>query len=112
MVPEYAHIQKTKQIAHHDVLGSFLRAKCGHVSSSDSRSVRLTNGAFEIAEVVGFKARAANLRIVPWPLWMPDDYLRSIEPLIAVVLGCMRWKSAQAREVRRQKKTIDEQRGW
>ena len=47
MVPEYAHIQKTKQIAHHDVLGSFLRAKCGHVSSSDSRSVRLTNGAFD-----------------------------------------------------------------
>jgi hypothetical protein len=27
---------------------------------------------------------------------MPDDYLRAIEPLIAIVLGCMRWKSAQA----------------
>jgi hypothetical protein len=27
-------------------------------------------------------------------------YLRSIEPLIAIVLGCMRWKSAQAHEVR------------
>jgi len=24
---------------------------------------------------------------------MADDYLRSIEPLIAIVLGCMRWKS-------------------
>jgi len=32
---------------------------------------------------------------------MPDDYLRSIEPLIAIVLGYMRWKSAQAYEVRR-----------
>jgi len=27
---------------------------------------------------------------------MPDDYLRSIEPPIAIILGCMRWKSAQA----------------
>jgi hypothetical protein len=27
---------------------------------------------------------------------MPDDYLRLIELLIAIVLGCMRWKSAQA----------------
>ncbi|MEH2567386.1 hypothetical protein V1289_007013 [Bradyrhizobium sp. AZCC 2289] len=33
------------------------------------------------------RARAVNLRIVPWPLWMPDDYLRSIEPLIAIVLA-------------------------
>jgi hypothetical protein len=24
---------------------------------------------------------------------MPNLYLRSIEPLIAIVLGCMRWKS-------------------
>jgi hypothetical protein len=31
---------------------------------------------------------------------MPDDYLRSIEALIAIVLGCMRWKSARAHEVR------------
>ena len=46
------------------------------------------------------RASALNLRIVPRPLWMPDDYLRSIEPLIAIVLGCMRWKSAQAHEVR------------
>ena len=46
------------------------------------------------------RASALNLRIVPCPLWMPDEYLRSIEPLIAIVLGCMRWKSAQAHEVR------------
>jgi hypothetical protein len=31
----------------------------------------------------------------------PFGYLRSIEPLIAIVLACMRWKSAQAQEVRR-----------
>jgi hypothetical protein len=31
---------------------------------------------------------------------MPDVYLRSIEPLIVIVLGCMRWKGAQADEVR------------
>jgi hypothetical protein len=41
---------------------------------------------------------------------MPDGYLRAIEPLIAIVLGCMRWKSAQADEVRRKKRMIDEQR--
>jgi hypothetical protein len=46
-------------------------------------------------------ASPINLRMVPLPLYMPDDYLRSIEPLIAIVLGCMRWKSAQAYEVRR-----------
>jgi hypothetical protein len=39
------------------------------------------------------RASALNFRIVPCPLWMADDYLRSIEPLIAIVLGCMRWKS-------------------
>jgi hypothetical protein len=98
MVPEYAHIQKTKQIAHHDLLGSFLRAKCGHVSSSDSRSVRLTNGAFDRLRKGSVLRRAPQtLRIVPWPLWMPDDYLRSIEPLIAIVLGCMRWGRCGAR---------------
>src|SRR5215468_8351274 len=44
---------------------------------------------------------------------MPDVYLRSIEPLMAIVLGCMRWKSAQAHEVRpRKKRTNEEQRGW
>jgi hypothetical protein len=32
---------------------------------------------------------------------MPDLYLRSIEPLIVIVLGCIRWKGAQADEVRR-----------
>jgi hypothetical protein len=63
-----------------------------------------------IAEVVGFRASAINLRIDPGHLWMPDDYLRAIEPLIAIVLGCMRWKSAQAHEVRRCKRMIDEQR--
>jgi len=42
------------------------------------------------------RASAINLRIVPCLLWMPDVYLRSIEPLIAIVLGCMRWKYAQA----------------
>src|SRR5712672_251493 len=36
-----------------------------------------------------------NLRIVPCPLSMPDAYLRSIEPLIVIVLGCMRRKGAQ-----------------
>src|ERR1700757_1372686 len=35
---------------------------------------------------------------------MPDDDLRSIEPLIAIVLGCMCWKSTQAHEVRSEKK--------
>jgi len=32
---------------------------------------------------------------------MPDEYLRAIEPLIEIVLGWMRWKSAQVDEVRR-----------
>jgi hypothetical protein len=32
------------------------------------------------------RTRAVNFRIVPLHLWMPDDYLRSIEPLIAIVL--------------------------
>jgi hypothetical protein len=35
---------------------------------------------------------------------MPDDYLRAIEPLIAIVLGCMGWKSGQAHEVTTVKK--------
>jgi hypothetical protein len=34
---------------------------------------------------------------------MPDVYLRSIEPLIAIVLGCMHRKGAHAHEVRREK---------
>jgi len=38
---------------------------------------------------------------------MPGIYPRPIEPLIAIVLSCMRWKSVQANEVRRQK---DDQR--
>ena len=58
-----------------------------------------------MAEVVGFKGERQTF------VWFRDDYLRSIEPLIAIVLGCMRWKSAQAHEVRRWKKRmIDEQR--
>jgi len=32
---------------------------------------------------------------------MLDDYLRSIEPLIVIVLECMRRKGAQVDEVRR-----------
>jgi hypothetical protein len=40
---------------------------------------------------------------------MPDDYPGSIELVIAIVLGCMRWKSAQAHQVRREKRMIDEQ---
>jgi hypothetical protein len=47
------------------------------------------------------RASTIDLRIVPYPLWMPDEYLRAIDPLIAIVLGCMRWKSAQDNEVRR-----------
>ncbi|WOH52346.1 MULTISPECIES: hypothetical protein [unclassified Bradyrhizobium] len=30
-----------------------------------------------------------NLRIVPSHLWMLDDYLRSIELLMAFILGCI-----------------------
>ena len=30
---------------------------------------------------------------------MPNDYPRSIEPVIAIVLGCITWKSGQAHEV-------------
>jgi hypothetical protein len=30
---------------------------------------------------------------------MPDEYPGSIEPVIAIVLGWIRWKSAQAHEV-------------
>jgi len=41
---------------------------------------------------------------------MPDDYLRSIEALIAIVLGCIRRNSAQAHECDEEKKMIDEQR--
>ena len=46
-------------------------------------------------------ASPINLRIGPLPLQMPDEYLRLIQPLIAIVLGCIRWQSAQAHEVRR-----------
>lgn len=33
-----------------------------------------------------------NLRIVLCPLWMPDDYVGSIEPLIVIALGSGREK--------------------
>ena len=39
---------------------------------------------------------------------MRDVYLRSIEPLIVVVLGCMRRKGTQADDVRRRQKMIDD----
>jgi hypothetical protein len=47
-----------------------------------------------IAEVVGLKG-------APYTFVSFRGHLRSIEPLIAIVLGCMRWKSAQVHEVRR-----------
>jgi hypothetical protein len=53
-----------------------------------------------IADPVGLKGGAINLRIVPCPLQMPDISLGSIEPLIVIVLGCMRRKGAQVDEVR------------
>ena len=46
-------------------------------------------------------AGAINLRIVPCPLQMPDISLRSIEPLIVIVLEWMCRKGAEADEVRR-----------
>jgi hypothetical protein len=102
MCPEYAHIQKTKQIAHHDVYGRFCEQNAGTFRHQTFGPCVSPTALFDrLRKWSVLRARAANLRIVPWPLWMPDDYLRSIEPLIAVVLGCMRWKSAQAHEVRR-----------
>jgi len=41
---------------------------------------------------------------------MPGVYLRAIEPLIVIVLGCMRWKGAQADEVDAEKRMINEDR--
>ena len=49
----------------------------------------------------GRLSSALNLRIVPCPLQMPDISLRSIEPLIVIVLECMRRKGAETDEVRR-----------
>ena len=43
-----------------------LRAKCGHVSSSDIRSVRLANGALDrLRKWSALRPSATNLRIVP-----------------------------------------------
>jgi hypothetical protein len=39
-----------------------------------------------MAEVVGLKGARRKPSNRSVPLWMPDDYLRSIEPLIAIVL--------------------------
>jgi hypothetical protein len=53
-----------------------------------------------IAEVVGLKGerhKPSYRSVTPLDA---RRYLRSIEPLIAIVLGCTRWKSAQAYEVR------------
>jgi len=55
----------------------------------------------KVRESHGPSRRAVNLRLVRCALWMPDDYPRPIEPLITVVLVCMRWKSAQVHEVQR-----------
>ena len=47
----------------------------------------------ELIEVSALKSgqfsSVVNLRIVPRPLCLPDDYLRSMEPLITIVVGCM-----------------------
>jgi hypothetical protein len=94
MCPEYAHIQKIKQIAHHDVYGRFCEQNAGTFRHQTFGPCVSPTALFDrLRKWSVSRARAANLRIVPWPLWMPDDYLRSIEPLIAIVLGCMRWKS-------------------
>jgi hypothetical protein len=41
---------------------------------------------------------------------MPDEYPRSIEPVIAVVLGCISWKNAQLVKCDGGRRMIDEQR--
>jgi hypothetical protein len=40
---------------------------------------------------------------------MPDEYLRSIELLIVIVLGCMRWKAQTLMKCDGEKRMIDEQ---
>jgi len=88
MCPEYAHIQKTKQIAHHDVYGRFCEQNAGTFRHQTFGPCVSPTALFDrLRKWSVSRARAANLRIVPWPLWMPDDYLRSIEPLIAIVLA-------------------------
>ena len=47
------------------------------------------------------RASAIDLCIVSVTPLDAGRYLRAIEPLIAIVLGCMRWNGAQADEVRR-----------
>jgi hypothetical protein len=47
---------------------------------------------------------AINLRIVSCRLFMLDVYLRSIEPLMVIVLGCVCRKGAEAYETATMKK--------
>jgi hypothetical protein len=47
-----------------------------------------------IAAVIGLKSERHKPSYRSAPLRMPDDYLRPIEPLIGIVLSCMRWKNA------------------
>jgi hypothetical protein len=52
------------------------------------------------AELVSFKGEHQAFVLVLPSLEMLDVYQGPIEPLIAIVLGCMRRKRAQAHEVR------------
>jgi hypothetical protein len=48
--------------------------------------------------MIGLKIeRAINLCIVQCPLRMSDDCPRRIEPLIAIVLSYVHWKTASSR---------------
>ena len=59
---------------------------------------------------MAFRASDVNLRIgAITPLGVPEEYPRAIELLIAIVLGCMRRKSAQACKSDGEKRMIDEQ---
>ena len=56
MCPEYVHIQKTKQIAHHDVYGRFCEQNAGTFRhQAFGPCVSPTASFLPIAEVVGFK---------------------------------------------------------
>jgi hypothetical protein len=77
------------------------RVRMGRAMSSDINLVRYARYATGVS--VASSGPLAPQIFVSFraPFWTPDDYLRSIEPRIAIVLGCMRWKSAQSHEVRR-----------
>lgn len=83
------------------LVGAVLRHVRSRGVDRKSRDQVQTGAIDPLRKWLALRASAMDLRIIPRPLWMPDDYLRSIEPLIAIVLGCMRWKSAKAHEVRR-----------